>query len=127
MTVFGQRVAQLVANHDILVFFIVRRGRKIIINFLKRLGSVIIVRIDDGKGAVDKLAGGQHGVGGTPRLFAAGRRRKACRQIVYLLKGIFYLHLFFNAAADHLFKLLLDLVLNNKNNLFKACAAGVKQ
>ena len=58
---------------------------------------------------------------GSPRLLTVCRAGKALRKSICLLKNVLNLNLFFYTRADDTFKIILDCVFYNKNNLIKAC------
>ena len=64
-------VPEQVAHHAVVVYLAVGVGGKIVVDDLEGLGAVVIVRIDDGEGAVEIGLCRQHGVAGAPRLDAA--------------------------------------------------------
>ena len=123
--VFGQGVLQQVADHAVAVEIIIGVGGQVIVHHLKSLRAVVVVRIDDRKGAVDQGLCSQHGMAGAPRLYTAFRHGKACGQLFQLLKSVLHVHCFRHAVADGSFEGVLDLVLNDKDHGLKAGAAGV--
>ena len=123
--VFGQGVLQQVADHAVAVEIIIGVGGQVIVHHLKSLRAVVVVCVDDGKGAVDEGLCGQHGVAGAPRLYATLRDGKACGQLLQLLEGVLHIHRLSHAVADSCLEGILDLVLDNKDHGLKAGAAGI--
>ena len=57
----------------------------------------------------------------SPGLHPAFRRLEALRQIFHLLESIFHLNSLLHAVSDGPFKILLILLLNDKDDLLKPC------
>ena len=123
--VLGQGVLQQIADHAVAVEIIIGVGGQVIVHHLKRLRAVVVVRIDDRKGAVNQGLCSQHGMAGAPGLYTSLRHGKACGQLFQLLEGILHLHRFRHAVADGCLEGVLDLVLDDKDHGLKAGAAGV--
>ncbi len=67
--VLGEGLPQAVAYHGVLeAVGTVRVMGQIVVQDPECLGAVVVVGVDDGKGAVDQMAGRQHRVGGSPGL-----------------------------------------------------------
>ena len=123
--VLGQGVFQQVADHAVTVEIIIGVGGQVIIHHLKGLRAVVVVCIDDRKGAVNEGLCRQHGMAGAPRLYTAFRHGKTCGQLFQLLEGVLHVHCFRHAVADGCFEGVLDLVLDDKDHGLKAGAAGI--
>ena len=123
--VLGQGVFQQIADHAVAVELIIGVGGQVIVHHLKRLRAVVVVCIDDRKGAVNEGLCSQHGMAGAPRLHTALRDGKASGQLFQLLEGVFHVHYFSHAVADGSLEGVLDLVLDDKDHGLKAGAAGV--
>ena len=123
--VLGDSVPEQIAYHAVVVIAAVLVGGQVIIHHPEGLRAVIIIGIDDRKGAVDEVLCSQNGVAGAPWLDTALRHGKACGQFVQLLEGVFHLHCLGHPLADGCFKGVLDLMLDDKDHRLKACAAGI--
>ncbi len=121
MPVFRKGIFQKIPHHGILIFVRVLMRRQEIIDHLKRLLSVVIIRVDDGKGTVHQRQTGQHCMSRSPGLPPAFRHLEALRQIFHLLESIFHFDPLLHAVSDGLFKILLILLLNDKDDLLKPC------
>ena len=120
-------VPEQVAHHAVVVDLAVGVGGKIVVDDLEGLRAVVIVRIDDGEGAVKIGLCRQHGVAGAPWLDAALGDGVALGQLIQLLERILHVHRLGDPLADGGFEGVLDFVLDNKDDRLKACAAGVVQ
>ena len=125
LAVFRDGVLEQIAHHAVIVHLAILVGGKVIVHHFECLRAVVIVRIDDGKGAVDKRLCGQNRVAGAPGLDTALRDGEALRQLVQLLERVFHVHHLGDTVADGRLKGILDLVLDDKNDRLKACAAGI--
>ena len=123
--VLGDGVPEQIAYHAVVVIAAVLVGGQVIIHHPEGLRAVIIIGIDDRKGAVDEILCSQNGVAGAPGLDTALRHGKACGQLVQLLEGVFHLHRLGHPLADGRFEGVLDLMLDDKDHRLKACAAGI--
>ena len=126
MTVFGQRVLEMVADHRPVRLFSVCRLLQKCTDLRKRFGTVEIVRIDHHKRCVDMPARREHRVSRAPRLYAPFRNRKACRKILKPLKRVFNRHVLRNAVAHDRAEIRVQLFLDDKNHLREAGAHCVK-
>ena len=123
--VLGQGIFQQIADHAVAVEIIIGMGGQVIVHHLKRLRAVVVVRIDDRKGAVNEGLCSQHGMAGAPRLYAPLRHGKTCGQLFQLLESVLHIHRFRHAVTDGSFEGVLDLVLDDKDHGLKAGAAGI--
>ena len=123
--VLGDSVPEQVAYHAVVIIAAVLVGGQVIIHHPEGLRAVIIIGIDDCKGAVDEVLCSQNGVAGAPWLDTALRHGEACGQLIQLLECVVHVHHFGHAVADGLFEGLLDLVLDDEDHGLKACTAGI--
>ena len=101
-------------------------SRKIIIDHLERVASIIIIRIDHGEGAVHHVNGAQHGMGGSPRLCPSVRNTVAFRNIVDILICVGNFHIFLKTVSDGLPEIRFIFLFNNEHNLLKSGALCVE-
>ena len=125
----ADRVAQQEADHGPGVAVPVGVGAQVVVDELEALRAVVVVGVDDRKRRVaDGLLGHENGMGGAPGLDAALRHGKALGQLFQLLVGVADLepgaH---GTGTDGLFKRLLDLVLDDKDDGLEPGAAGIVQ
>ena len=104
-------------------------GAQVVVDELEALRAVVVVGVDDRKRRVaDGLLGHENGMGGAPGLDAALRHGKALGQLFQLLVGVADLepgaH---GTGTDGLFKRLLNLVLDDKDDSLEPGAAGIVQ
>ena len=96
----------------------------------KGVFSVIIIRVDDGKGLLNEALAGQDSLSRSPGLLPPFRQGDALRQIVQRLKGIPDLHTQlgadrFDTVADDFPEVRFDLFADDKNDLTKTCPDGI--
>ena len=101
-------------------------GGQVVVDFLKGLGAVVVIGVDDGEGPMDQTAGGHDGMTGAPGLGAPVGDGVSGGHIGQLLKGVFHRHVPGQAVADGGVKGVFQLRLNDEHHGFKARAAGVK-
>ena len=94
--------------------------------FREGVAAVEVVGIDHGEGLVDRLLGGEHGVGGAPRFHAALGNVEAGGQVVERLEGVFDRDMFVEAAADLRLEFLLEVAADDEDDLAEAGALGVE-
>ena len=123
--VFGDGILQQIADHAVIIHGAVRVGGEVIVDDLEGLRAVVVVRIDDRKGAVNEVLGRQHRVAGAPRLDPALRDGKARGQLVELLEGVLHLHDLGHPVADGGLEGLLDLMLDDEDHGLEPGAAGI--
>ena len=95
-------------------------GSQLVINFTECRFAIIIVCIDNGKGAVNHILAAQHRVPRSPRFYPALRYFISVRQHIRLLVNILNLNVLFHAAADMLFEIFLYRFLYNEHDFFKS-------
>ena len=91
----------------------------------KRFLSVIIVGIDDGKGLMDHIFGGDNRLTGAPGFYAVRRSGEILRKIVQLLERVGHLNLLFHAISDDVSEILLQILPNNEHDAVKARLDGI--
>ena len=100
-------------------------GGEVVVNNPECLRTIVIVRVDDGKGAVHHAPGGQDRVGGAPRLFPPVGDGVAGGEVVQSLERIPDMHPLADAVAHSLPEIRLHLLLDDKNNGFKPGLPGI--
>ena len=123
MAVIGDGVLQAVGHHS--VFAAVRVAAQVVVDDLERLRPIVVVGVDDGKGAVDEGLGGQRRLGGAPGLGPPLWDGVALRQVVHALEGVSHIHMALHPGADALLEIRLDLMLDDENHRLKSRPPGV--
>ena len=124
-TVVRHGIRNPVSNHGMLrlsPFFLEK-----IVYFLERTASVEIVRVDHGKRSIDCLSRTRNRMRCPPGLCPALRHAEALREPVQFLKDILHIKVLFSIPPDPIFKVLLDLMLDDKDNLCKSCPPRIIQ
>ena len=96
-----------------------------LVDGLEGADAIVVIGVDDGKGGVDDLLGGQDGVTGAPGLDAALGDSVAGGQVLHLLEGVAHLHVVRHPLAYRLPEGGFDLVLDDKDHRLKARPTGV--
>ena len=126
MAVLGDGVAQAVAHHGVLIAAgLVGMALQVLIDLPEGLGAVVVVGVDDGKGTVHHLTGGQHRVAGAPGLHPAGGHSVALGQVVQLLIGVLYVDDLAEPVANGSLEGILDLVFDDKHHGLKPGPPGI--
>ena len=124
-TVFGDRVAQPVGNHGVLVFCALT-GHELI-ECPVSAGAVKIIRVDDGKRSVDLIGGAERGMGGSPGFDPAFRYGKALRQLVQFLEHQADVKILCHAVRHSGAEVCFDRVLDDEHHFAEARLPGVVQ
>ena len=91
----------------------------------KRFLSVIIIGIDDGKGLMDHIFGGDNRLTGAPGFYAVRRSGEILRKIIQLLERVGHLNLLFHAISDDVSEILLQILPDNEHDAVKARLDGI--
>ena len=124
--VFGQGVFQDEARHAESIVRVVLAEE--IMDGTVDAFAVVVIGIDDGKGTVDQLLGGQHRLTGTPGLGAALRQLPG--NVRQGLEAVAHLHALlgadrFNAVADDLPEVLFNVPADDKHDFIEARGDGI--
>ena len=126
MAVLGHGIAQKVAHHGVFIAAgPVRVAGEIIVYGTKGLRAVVIVGIDDGKGAVHQAPGGQHGMAGAPGFYTAGGNGVALRQVAQLLIRVLYVDDPGQTRSDGGSEVILEFALDDEDYPLETGAQGV--
>ena len=90
------------------------------------LRSVEVVCIDHGERLLDGVGGHQDRLRRAPRLGAPGRHAESRGNLVQFLKDVVHRNALFKTRAHYLLERLLDILADDKNQLPKPGAHGVK-
>ena len=126
MSIVGQGVVKLVADHGILVSVIILHQCQLVINHVKCLFPIIIICIDDCKRPVNQILTAQHCMGGAPGLHAALRDLKPFRYLIHLLIHICHIHISADTVAYVDLEFRLNGLLDDKDNLLKSSLFCIK-
>ena len=90
--------------------------------------AVVIVCIDNNKRRIENFLGSKHGLTGSPRFRAAFRQ--SARNIINILECIIHCYIMgradgSNTLTDNFFKLLLDILADDKYHMVEACFNGI--
>ncbi len=120
MSIVGHRIPQLIAHHGVAVLLIILVGRKVAVNLLECVSSIIVVCIDDCKRPVDLVDSAQDRMCRPPWFCTALRYGKALRDVLDPLKRIGSLHILLHPASDGLAEVLFIFLLDDKHHFLKA-------
>ena len=128
--VVAQGVFQHKARHGKVARLVGRVALQEVVQPDERLLAVVVVGVDDGERLLNNALAGQHGLAGAPGLGAALRHGEALRHVLECLERIVDLNAqpgadLLNAVTDGLFKRLLNVVADDKDDLVKTGLDGV--
>ena len=124
--VLGHGVAEAVADHgEFVAAGAVGVGGQVVVYLPEALGTVVVVRVDHGKGAVHDVPGREYGVAGAPGLHAPFGHGVALRQVGELLIGIAHVNDLAQTVADGGLEGVLELALYHEHDGLEAGAARV--
>ena len=92
--------------------------------------SIVVVRVDDGEGAVDQAVAGQNGLAGAKGFLSSCRLYKAAGKRIHGLEGIGHFHAplcadLFDPFSDNFHEILFNIPADHKYDLVKAGFHGV--
>ena len=124
--VLGDGLAQAVAHHGILeAVRPVPVVGEVVVDDTEGLRAVVVVGIDDRKGPVDELPGGQHRVGSAPGLLPAQGDAVSPGKALQLLEGVGRVHAPADARAHQLPEVRLQFPVDDKDNLLESGPPGI--